>query len=167
MINVDLDAYKKIKQMAVQEELSVKDFVNKLIDVYKKNHKLLSTDTDNKVNNFAEQLLQVIERNQDRIAKREANRVIGFVKTNDKYIRALNSDFHYCYGLKGGVFSENPLVRNYKSVNNFLKNAIKISLGSNTEKALNEFLKRYLPKDDLLFYDFNMDQIQNIENKDW
>lgn len=166
-LNIEIETYRKVKQLADKEGLHIKDFVEKLVDVYKKNHKLLATDTDNKVNNFAEKLLSVMEKNQDRITTREANRVIGFIRTNDKFIRALNSDFHYCYGLKGGFLSENPLVRNYKSVNNFLKSSIKTSLGSRAEKQFRDFLKQNLTKEDMLFYDFNMEQIGNIEGKEW
>lgn len=153
-----------IEKMAKKMDLYKSELIEFLVSYYLENEKLKKKKEEKYKDDFLETLIRKqTEALEDLILKKSAelsrnvtkdsNRVIGFVRTNDKFLRNLSGEVLFILNMTPNNMINHPLFNSYQTLFGLIKKSIKNKEGVQKDLEYFSLLKSNLSDEDKMFFD--------------
>lgn len=160
-INVEADVFKELNNLCFNLGIKKSNFIRGMILFIKSNQSLITADFFQKSETKKKATFLSLNENLEKIIskqmKKEANRIISFLKVQDKFMMDMKEDFYHKLD-KDGVGEYHPLFRHTDLV---LQN-IEDYLQSNGESldSVYQFLKEKVGEDKAEYFSRSLKNVQ-------
>lgn len=145
-VNVKPSTKEKIKLLSDRYDLKLVDFMDTIVDFFYENKTIVNADFFKKSEKGNDKLLSKLDRSFERIARKESNRIIGFLKVQDKYMKSMKKDIIYTFS-EGEIEDYHPLFIDYNFLISIYKEIL-YSKGLVNDSKILEYILKELGKEE-------------------
>lgn len=139
-VNVKPDTFKKIKVLADKYDVPIYKFLGTIVQFFDQNRTIVNADFFQKSDEEVEtKLVSKLEKSIQNIVRKEVNRMIGFLKVQDEYMKTIKKDIIYSFS-NGEITNYHPLFIEYEYVINIYKDIL-LKNGFNKDIEVYEFIR--------------------------
>lgn len=92
-INVKLYTSKKVKKLSKKFDIKIYELIDVIVSFFYENQNIINADFFQKSNSLgSEEFKYKLDKRLETIIKREINRLIGFIKVQDKFMKSMKKD---------------------------------------------------------------------------